>query len=436
MMAALGVWTLAMASGLTLASRWTFLFTALTVVTFLATQFPGLSDEGAWMQLAFLGITPWLLAAQRFRDEGWVKTQQADEAKQLTGLSESSRKLLTLQNKTQEIEKQIAEITDAYHVTRETSKALRLYELFDVLVDMAARLLNVAGLTLVDLSADRLHVLRAGRLPDGRIAVAQNPNEMGTSSSNVVLSTLEQAIVKQARSLRQTEEESFGVMQEGETSLNWVALWWNHQLSGVLIVEDLAKVQRKMLSMIANQVSLQLSRIYLYQQVEGLAITDALTGLYVRRYFLERAQEELARAKRHGLPSTLLIADLDRFKGKNDTYGHLVGDIVLKEVARLLQQNLREVDLVARYGGEEFIFLLIETSVEQAMLIAQRLRQLVELHPIRAYDELLSQTISIGIAGFPEDADILEDLIRQADTALYAAKSAGRNRVMRAAVAK
>ena len=159
-------------------------------------------------------------------------------------------------------------------------------------------------------------------------------------------------------------------------------------------------------------------------------MTDSLTGLSVRSYFVERAQAELSRSKRHGLSCALMMVDLDLFKQKNDTFGHLVGDVVLKDVARLLHSNLREIDLIGRFGGEEFLLLLVETKVEQAMAIAQRLRQLVEVHPIRAYDELLTQTISVGLAAFPEDAQTLDELIERADQALYAAKRQGRNRVV------
>ena len=173
-----------------------------------------------------------------------------------------------------------------------------------------------------------------------------------------------------------------------------------------------------------------MARVFLYQRVESLAVTDALTGLFVRRHFLERAREELTRSKRHKLSCTILMVDLDHFKQKNDTHGHLVGDVVLRDVARLLAKNLREVDLIARYGGEEFILMLIETMPKQALPIAQRLAQLVAVHPIRAYDELLTQTVSIGVAGFPEHGDTLEALIERADQALYAAKRQGRNRVV------
>lgn len=214
------------------------------------------------------------------------------------------------------------------------------------------------------------------------------------------------------------------------TRVSWAPLWREQQPVGALVADELPEEQLATLSIVANQLSLQLSRVSLYQQVEALAVTDALTGVSVRGHFMGRAREEVARSARHGLSCTVVMTDLDFFKQKNDTFGHLVGDVVLRDVARLLQQNLREIDMIARYGGEEFTLLLIETDLEQAVPVAERLRQLVEVHPIRAYDELLTQTISIGLAAFPAHAKTLEALIERADQALYAAKRAGRNQVV------
>jgi len=215
------------------------------------------------------------------------------------------------------------------------------------------------------------------------------------------------------------------------TRVSWAPLWREQQPVGVLVADGLPEEQLATLSIVANQLSLQLARVSLYQRVEALAVTDALTGVSVRGHFMERSREELARSARHGLSCTLVMTDLDHFKQKNDTFGHLVGDVVLRDVARLLQRNLREIDMIARFGGEELILLLIETDLEHAAPIAERLRQLVEVHPIRAYDELLTQTISMGLAAFPAHANTLEALVERADQALYAAKRAGRNQVVR-----
>ena len=220
-------------------------------------------------------------------------------------------------------------------------------------------------------------------------------------------------------------------LPDGISRMSWAGLHREQRLIGVLIADDLPANELETLHSVANQLSLQLVRVRFYEQVEALAVTDALTGLSVRRYFMERAEEELARSRRHELSCTLLMLDLDLFKEKNDTYGHLVGDVVLRDVAQVVARNLRDIDLVGRYGGEEFILLLIETPIEQALPIAERLRQLIEVHPVRAYDELLTQTVSIGAAAYPGDAQTLGELIERADQALYAAKRAGRNRVSR-----
>ncbi|MFC3125790.1 PleD family two-component system response regulator [Pseudoroseomonas globiformis] len=155
-----------------------------------------------------------------------------------------------------------------------------------------------------------------------------------------------------------------------------------------------------------------------------MAITDSLTGLRNRRY-IARHLEHLLRTTR---PAVMLL-DVDRFKAVNDTYGHGVGDVVLKEVALRLQAQLRAVDTVARYGGEEFLVALADTSEEEALQIAERLRGAVEDDLIATgFGDVLRITISIGVA-FARDGEAVSDMIRAADGALYRAKSSGRNRV-------
>ena len=421
-------WVLAMVSGLCWARWWTTALTAATLIAFLWTQAGTLGEWGGWIQVAAFGITPWLLAAQQRRDEQRLKKLHVREAEAMTRLSDEARSLLSLQASTQQLEARITQLTDVYHVTKDTGRALRLPELFSASLDSAPRLLNARGLRLIDLSEEQPQVLRASRTSDGRMVPP--PNGGGTSP----LLEMEQAIITRAvtsgASVCASQQEFSCALPEGLSRVAWSPLWREQKPIGVLVADELPEEQLTTLSIVANQLSLQLSRIHLYQAVESLAVTDALTGLSVRGYFMERSREELLRSKRHKLSCTLLMTDLDHFKDKNDTYGHLVGDVVLRDVAQLLKRNLREVDLIARYGGEEFILLLIETDVEHAMPIAQRLKQLVEIHPIRAYDELLTQTVSVGVAGFPKDAQTLETLIERADQALYAAKRAGRNRVV------
>lgn len=166
------------------------------------------------------------------------------------------------------------------------------------------------------------------------------------------------------------------------------------------------------------------------EEKEMEAATDDLTGLLARRAFMQRATQQLDRARKVKQPCCLMMIDLDHFKKKNDTYGHLVGDLVLMETAHRLTKMFRQDDLIGRYGGEEFIILLPYTKKDQAQEVAERLRQQVCATAIRTSDGELEQTISVGLAAFPENGEDIETLIANADKALYQAKEGGRNRVM------
>ena len=196
---------------------------------------------------------------------------------------------------------------------------------------------------------------------------------------------------------------------------------------GILTIDNLSKTDFDRFLIVAMQFALEIKKVLLYETVGELAITDGLTGLYTRRYFFERFDEELQRSKRHGLKFSFLMIDIDDFKRCNDTYGHLVGDVVLKETAHIAKESAREIDLMARYGGEEFSIILPETDRAGAMLVAERIRKRTEDNIFKAYDEKLKITVSIGLAVYPDDSQEVSDLIERADKALYAAKSSGKN---------
>ena len=157
------------------------------------------------------------------------------------------------------------------------------------------------------------------------------------------------------------------------------------------------------------------------------AITDALTGLYNHRFLHERLSEELHRARDLQQPLSVLFCDLDHFKGYNDTNGHSAGDAVLREVAHVIEQSVRNIDVAGRYGGEEFVVILVETDRDEAFAVAERIRTRLKAAGFSANGVPL--TVSIGISGYPEDADRREDLLNKADWAMYLAKRRGRDQV-------
>ena len=179
----------------------------------------------------------------------------------------------------------------------------------------------------------------------------------------------------------------------------------------------------------ANEAAMAIVNARLFEQVHQMAITDPLTGLYNRRYFFEVANQEYERSRRYGGPLSIIILDVDHFKLVNDTYGHLVGDRALVELAQCCLKVLREVDVMARYGGEEFIIMLPETSVERACQVAGRLQAVISDMVVRSAEDPVSVAVSIGVAGLEEGCPGLEILIDRADQALYAAKCSGRGRV-------
>ncbi len=165
-----------------------------------------------------------------------------------------------------------------------------------------------------------------------------------------------------------------------------------------------------------------------------LAVTDGLTGLYNHRHLHERLSLEVERSQRSGLPLSLLMLDVDHFKQFNDSYGHPAGDEVLRQVARVLNDARRANDVVARYGGEEFAVILVDTAKFTAAKVAERVRERIAAHDFTDAATTAGKgtniTVSLGVATFPDDGSDAEGLVRAADTALYAAKRAGRNRVV------
>jgi two-component system cell cycle response regulator len=168
-----------------------------------------------------------------------------------------------------------------------------------------------------------------------------------------------------------------------------------------------------------------------HEEIYRLTIIDALTDIHNKRYLLEFLDRELSRSARYTRPLALILFDIDRFKSVNDEMGHLGGDFTLRELAACVKGSIRKEELFARYGGEEFVVVLPETMRENALTVAERLRQLIERHTFQYEGKSYQVTISLGVAATTgEQALTPHDLLRHADEKLYEAKNAGRNRVV------
>ncbi len=181
----------------------------------------------------------------------------------------------------------------------------------------------------------------------------------------------------------------------------------------------------------AEQIGLALANLHLRNDLRQQAIRDPLTGIYNRRYMMETLQQEFSRAKRLHSTIGLLMIDLDHFKRFNDTFGHDIGDLVLKRVARVLRKNSRAEDTVCRFGGEEFCLVCPDMSLENAQYLAEKFRKRIRNLDIRVnHKPIDAVTLSIGVALFPHHAHDAELLLKSADEALYRAKAEGRDRVV------
>ena len=177
---------------------------------------------------------------------------------------------------------------------------------------------------------------------------------------------------------------------------------------------------------IVRFASIAIENANLYWQ----ATTDRMTKLFSHHSFQQNLEEEIARAHRYGTTLSLIMFDIDHFKKFNDTYGHLQGDVIIKEIANILRGSVRTIDFTARYGGEEFAVILPEVNAKGAAVVAERIRKTIEQHSFSGEDEPLFVTVSIGVAEFkPARIRSASQLIAEADKALYQSKEMGRNQV-------
>ncbi len=214
-----------------------------------------------------------------------------------------------------------------------------------------------------------------------------------------------------------------------ENSKIYIPLSDNNEIYGIFVVHGDSEEDKLKAIEILPEISSLIKRVYLFSKIDALSSKDGLTGLYRRSVFNEKLEEEILRARNFKYLLGLMMIDIDHFKHINDTYGHQVGDEILKGVASRIKECVYETDFVARYGGEEFVIIMPRAERNGSFRKANYIREVVENSKFKIGLVELNVTISIGIAYYPEDASNAKELIEKADAALYYSKKTGRNRV-------
>ncbi len=225
-----------------------------------------------------------------------------------------------------------------------------------------------------------------------------------------------------------------GIVSFTPRSILTIPLIYNEQTIGVMLLASAAifsnDVKNKLISY-SHGLALGMQNAVTHERIQKLAVYDSLTKVYNRRFGMQRLGEEYARALRGDYPFGLMMIDIDKFKSINDTYGHLVGDLVLINLCRVIQECVREGDIVVRFGGEEFLIIVTGASLNTTVSLAEKVRRTVEENVLRYSEQEIKITVSVGVSAYPDNRiSDTNSLLKLADDNLYHAKETGRNKVV------
>lgn len=334
--------------------------------------------------------------------------------------------------------KMLNNVSILYNISQTVNFIDDLKRLLSVILDKALEALDAekGSLMLYNASDNSLQVKVVYGLEDKRLEEKINSGIMNCNKIRVgegiagIVFSKKQSIIS---NLGESDPRFLDMENAPNANINsliCVPLITKNEAIGVINISNkrdgklFNKLDLEFLEALANQAAIAIDNAKLYE----LATKDGLTQLYTYRHFYTLLENELSRAVRYNRNLSVLMMDIDNFKQINDLYGHPVGDRMLRDVASVIENTVRKIDLPARYGGEEFAVILPETSGEEAVSIAQRLRINIEKLKLHVgEDKFVNATISIGISTFPACASNEEELIETADKALYAAKDCGKN---------
>jgi len=337
------------------------------------------------------------------------------------------------------LERQVSGLVHLFEMARNFNECLEFAEIIEVLDRKIASELGFDRGTLVLIEPLDQSPERVGRLRSFG-PLKREDDEANRAFASECLKRL--VSLNQVVKLAGTEpaERLEGAAPDVRYPLWVFPLVVEHHVIALLAVEGSVEHDFPKFEVLVSQLVLQVKKVRLYERVKELSIVDGLTQAFVRRHFLERFREELGRAARYEFPLSVLMVDVDHFKRYNDDFGHLSGDHTLREVAQVVREHVRRVDVIGRFGGEEFIVVAPEIGKQKGIELAERIRSAVARKRFNFYGEETQVTVSIGASSFPEDLGphqrdhgidaCVSGLIDKADQALYRAKEEGRNRVV------
>jgi len=345
---------------------------------------------------------------------------------------------ISAQNDCESLKEKFFELYILYSLSKNLNIALQLEDLFSKTMNLLKDLLKIEDFCfmLLDEKCNELRMWKAStdlyeRAKDVTI-------KAGEGISGIVLQTGEPILISNVNN-----EVRFlfykGTIPDIGSFLSVPLKLSNNKIIGVLNIQKreinaFRESDKILFCAVAQNIAHTIERSRCYEKAQKESMFDDLTALYTRRYFIDSCSRECSKAERYGRNFSIIIADIDYFKYINDTYGHAMGDELLKKLASVLKANVRQGDVICRYGGEEFAILLPGIDKDGSTIIAEKLRSVVERGLSKRINVNKDVTITAGVATYPEDGKTVKEIIAMADKFLYLGKESGRNKIVNTAL--
>ncbi len=340
----------------------------------------------------------------------------------------------SLEDTKNELDQRLLEIYALYNVSKTLNASYETEQLLLGLVNDISKNMEVDRMMimLVDKETGELKVASHTGFIDEKVTILQG--HLGKGFYGSIASSGKCVLVEDVDTDKNIKQEE--IAGKNINSIIAVPFHRRGEVLGLICAykdkpEKFKPTDLNLFESVAEHLAVALENTRMFEQTKHMAITDGLTGLYNKRFFLDTIEAEIERSKRCNQDLSFFMMDIDNFKNYNDTNGHQAGDVLLKEMASLIQSSIRKVDIAFRYGGEELVVILTETNKAGAKTLASKLVECISEHPFKYREKqpLGCISVSVGLATYPEDANDANDLICRADKALYRAKNSGKNRV-------